>query len=146
MPGEKMFARTNRDHTHPPLAYPYKPMSGDIPIVVLDRLSFLAFECRKNGDPLGTFMIRAWEQIRYPHISMMHSLLDTGLVRRVSLSRDQESWEWVNCARKSTSRSEARKDAFSGAINGFFDVSKISEFSSTVGVTPWISPISGNRL
>lgn len=133
-----MFARTNRDHTPPPLAYPYKPMPGDISIVVLDRLSFLAFECRKNGDPLGTFMIRAWEQIRYPHLSMLHALLDMGLVRRVSLSRGQESCEWGNCARKITSRQ--------GAIDGFFDVSKLGGFSSTVGVTPWISPISGNRL
>lgn len=141
-----MFVRVPRGLIPPPLAYPYRPISGDISIVVLDRLSFLAFECRKNGDPLGTFMIRAWEQIRYPHLSMLHALLDMGLVRRVSLSRDQESWEWVNCARKSTSRNEERKDAFPGAIDGFSDVSKISKFSSTVGVTPWISPIGGNLI
>lgn len=122
-----------------PLAYPFKPMLGRIPVLVLDRLSFRAIESQRSGEPFGVFMVRAWEQIRYPHISMLHALLDMGLVRRVSLSRGQESWEWSIRALQSTARSGARTDTLQGSNIGFFDVSKTSEFSSSVVVAPRIS-------
>lgn len=122
-----------------PLFYPFTPMLGRIPVPVLDRLSFQAIESQRSGDPLGVFMVRAWEQIRYSHISMLHALLDMGLVRRVFLSRGQESWEWSIRALQSTARSEARTDTLQGANIGFFDVSKTSEFSSSVVVAPRIS-------
>lgn len=122
-----------------PLSYPFTPMVGRIPVPVLDRLSFQAFESQRTGDTLGVFMVRAWEQIRYSHNSMLHALLDMGLVQRVTLSRGQESCDWSNCALQSTARSEARTDTLQGANIGFFDVSKNSEFSSSVVVAPRIS-------
>lgn len=122
-----------------PLAYPFTSMCGRIPVPVLDRLSFRAIESQRSGDSLGVFMVRAWEQIRYPHIYMLHALLDMGLVRRVFLSRGQESWEWSIRALQSTARSGARTDTLQGANIGFFDVSKTSEFSSSVVVAPRIS-------
>lgn len=123
-----------------PLSYPFTPMFGRIPVPVLDRLSFQAFESKRSGDSLGVFMVRAWHQIRYPHISMLHALLDMGLVQRVTISRGQESWDWSNCASLSTAPSVSEGGTQEGAINGFFDVKKISEFSSSVVVAPRISP------
>ncbi|MBZ0095450.1 MAG: hypothetical protein K8H75_08815 [Sulfuricella sp.] len=122
-----------------PLSYPFTPLWGNIPVPVLDRLSFRAIESQCSGDSLGVFMVRAWEHFRYPHMSMLHALLDMGLVRRVFLSTGQESWEWSIRALQSTARSGARTDTLQGANNGFFDVSKISEFSSSVVVAPRIS-------
>lgn len=123
-----------------PLVYPFNPILGRIPVPVLDRLSFQAFESQRSGDPLGVFLIRAWERIRYSRNAMLHALLDKGLVQRVTLSRGQESWDWFVCAPQSTARSEARTDALRGTNQGFFDVQPNSEFSSSVVVAPRISP------
>lgn len=122
-----------------PLAYPFTPMWGRIPVPVLDRLSFRAIESQRSGDTLGVFMVRAWEHIRYPHISMLHALLDMGLVRRVYISRGDESWEWVNRVLLSTARSASEDGAEAIAIDGFCDVKKSAEFSSSVVVAPRIS-------
>jgi len=128
------------------MVYPFKPMLGRIPVPVLDRLSYQAFESQRSGDSLGVFLIRAWEQIRYSHNAMLHALLDMGLVQRVTLSLGQESWDWSICALQSTARSVARTDTLQGAINGFSYVSKISEFSSSVVVAPRISPTYSTPL
>lgn len=129
-----------------PLVYPFKPMMGRIPLPVLDRLSFQAFESRRSGDPLGVFLIRAWQQIRYSHNSMLFALLDMGLVCRVTVARGQESWGWANCTPLSTARSVSEDGTEAGAIDGFFDVSKTSEFSSSVVVAPRISPTYSTPL
>lgn len=129
-----------------PLAYPFTPMIGRIPLPVLDRLSFQAFESRRSGDSLGVFLIRAWRDIRYSHNSMLFALLDMGLVRRVTVSLGQESWDWSNCASLSTAPSVSEGGTEEGAINGFFDVSEISEFSSSVVVAPRISPTCSTPL
>jgi hypothetical protein len=123
-----------------PLVYPFRPMLGRLPVCVLDRLAFRAYEAQFSGESLGVFMIRAWEHFRYSHISMLHALLEMGLVRRVSLSRGQESWEWVNRAPLSTARSASEDGTEAEAIDGFFDVKKSPEFSSSVVVAPRISP------
>lgn len=129
-----------------PLVYPFTPMLGRIPVCVLDRLAFRAYESQFSGELLDTFMIRAWEQFRYPHLSMLHALLDMGLVRRISLARGNESWEWVSCGPLSSARS-ASEDATEAATNyGFSDVSKTPEFSSSVVVAPRISPTYSTPL
>lgn len=129
-----------------PLAYPFTPMTGRIPLPVLDRLSFCAFESQRSGDPLGVFLIRAWQEIRYSHNSMLFALLDMGLVRRVTLSRALESWDWANCAPLSTARSVSEDGTEAGAIGDFFDAQKTSEFSSSVVVAPRISPTYSTPL
>lgn len=129
-----------------PLSYPFKPMLGRIPVPVLDRLSFSAIESQRSGEPLGVFMVRAWEQIRFPHISMLHALLDMGLVRRVSLFRGNESWEWVSRVPLSSARSASEDATQAATINGFSDVSKAPEFSSSVVVAPRISPTYSTPL
>lgn len=123
-----------------PLVYPFIPMCGRIPLTVLDRLSFRAFESRRAGDSVGVFLVRAWQEIRYPHSSVLFALLDLGLVRRVTSSLGFESWDWVNCAPLSTARSVSEDGTEAGAIDGFSDVSKITEFSASVVVAPRISP------
>lgn len=86
---------THRDYTPPPLAYPYAPFPGAMPLVVRDRFIFAAFEARKSNTDLGVFMIRSWENFRFPHIKMMHFLLELGFVRRCKEPMFGESFEWI---------------------------------------------------
>ena len=123
-----------------PLVYPFTPICGRIPLPVLDRLAFRAFESRRAGDSVGVFLVRAWQETRYPHSSVLFALLDMGLVRRVTSSLGFESWDWVNCAPLSTALSVSEDGTEAGAIGEFLDVQKSGEFSPSVVVAPRISP------
>lgn len=129
-----------------PLVYPYTAMSGFIPLPVLDRLSFRAFESQRQGDCVGVFVVRAWEEFRYPHLTVLHSLLDLGIVRRACISMGFESWDWSYRVALRTAPSVSEVGTQERANNGFFDPLETSEFSPSVVVAPRISPTCSTPL
>lgn len=139
-----MASFPQRDYTPPPLAYPYKPFPGVIPQVVLDRLGFSAFNACASGVDLGVFMIRAWEDFRFPHAKMLQALLDHGLVRRAVDAIYGDSWAWVaveSATRRSEVSSDAKEQTFITPEIGFFDVDLSQPLISSVVVAPKISPM-----
>lgn len=68
----------------PPLVSPYSALRGDIPFYLRDRLIFEAIEAHRHDLPLAVFMVRAWEQYRYPHIKMMRVLADAGITKEIN--------------------------------------------------------------
>lgn len=138
-PGQGMQYQ-RRDYTPSPLAYPYKPFTGAIPQIVLDRLSFAAFSARASGVDLGVFMIRSWEDFRFPHVKMLHALLDLGFVRRAVDPVYGNSWSWVFAS--SAERPERSEDAPQDKQKPQnFNVDLSQPLFSSVVVAPKISPM-----
>ena len=134
-----------RDYTPPPLAYPYEAFPGHIPTVVQDRLAYEAHRARQTHTDLGVFMIRSWENFRFPHIKMMHALLDLGFVRRVNDSVFGETWAWVSAS--SEERPQRSEDAPEDKQKTrFFEVDLNQPLSSSVVVAPKISPMGWTPL
>lgn len=114
-----------------PLAFPYKPLRGEIPFYILDRLIFEAIEACRSRDSLAVFMIRAWEKHSYPHIKIMHVLSGAGITKQIN-----GFWFWSVAARAersvaSTARAEADKKP-----PGFFASVVVAPRISPMGWTP----------
>lgn len=137
-----MASYIQRDHTPPPLEYPYKPFYGPIPGIVQDRLAFDAFKARSAGIDLAVFIVRAWEDFRYPHIKMLHVLRDHGYVRRSPDAVYGDSWSWVAAVaatRRSEVSSDDKEQPFCASEIGFFAVDVNQDFFASVEVAPKIS-------
>ena len=138
-----------RDYTPPPLVYPYTPFPGFIPAVVQDRFSFAAYSARSAGDDLGVFMVRAWEEFRFPHAKMLHALLDHGHVRRAVDPFFGDSWSWASSpASAMTPRevSSAKEERWQAQNDDFFASDKKQDFLSSDVVAPKISCIGATLV
>lgn len=134
-----------RDYTPPPLAYPYRAFPWSIPFSIQDRLYFKAFNARRSGVDLGVFMVRAWEEFRFPHIKIMHALQDMGCVHRVNDRVFGQTWEWFFApseARPQRSEDAPQDEQKSQILN--IDLSQ--PFISSVVVAPKISPMGWTPL
>lgn len=122
-----MFKHSSFCPVVPPLAYPFRPMRGEIPFYLRDRLIFEAIEAHRYDLPLGVFMVQAWEQHRYPHIKMMRVLADAGITKQIN-----GFWFWSVAA--PAGRALARPE-------GVAKVDLNQPFSASVVVAPRISPM-----